>query len=139
MTAYAHVTRMVNSLLHAIPPPPPPPTPLKLKRSSAVKYNYQFLEKKNIYSLKMLEATITMLAHLHYIECAYKNIQADKEYRWYQTTTIKVWEEKRTKTKRSMNEKKYVKISQKFEGINKTLLLYKFNPEHGQVSDITKL
>lgn len=81
MTAYAHVTRMVNSLLHAIPLPPPPPTPLKLKRSSAVKYNYQFLEKKNIYSLKMLEATITMLAHLHYIDCAYKNIQADKEYR----------------------------------------------------------
>lgn len=47
-----------------------------------------------------------MLAHIHYIESAYKNIQADKEYRWYQTTTIKVWEEKRTKTKRSMNEKK---------------------------------
>lgn len=47
-----------------------------------------------------------MLAHIHYIESAYKNIQADKEYRWYQTTTIKVWEDKRTKTKRSMNEKK---------------------------------
>lgn len=102
MTAYVHVTRMVNSLLHAIPPPPP----LKLKRSSAVKYNYQFLEKKNIYSMKLLKDTITMLAHIHYIESAYKNIQADKEYRWYQTTTIKVWEEKRTKTKRSINEKK---------------------------------